>query len=121
MMSSLDRYLTKPQPETPKPKSLAKPQVGFKPGTPREMAQSYFAVAAYDGERRAVYLKLYEPQTEPLQFCYDNTGHTPYSLSKDTPENLRKNKELMNHPGLLGFEPARRFDALEGKEIPVTI
>src|SRR3989441_4902541 len=121
MMSSLDHYLTKSQPETPKPKALAKPQLGFKHETLREMAQSYFAGAGYDGERRAVYLKLYDPQTERIQFWYDNTGHTPYCLSKDSPENLRKNKELMNHPGLLGLEPARRFDALEGKDIPVTI
>src|SRR5206468_703006 len=41
--------------------------------------------------------------------------------SKDQPDNLKKNKELMSHPGLLGLEPARRFDALEGKDIPVTI
>src|SRR2546421_1964108 len=27
----------------------------------------------------------------------------------------------MSHPGLLGLEPARRFDALEGRDIPVTI
>src|SRR5881296_2412289 len=121
MMSSLDHYLTKPEPETPKPRAPAKTQLEFKPETPREMDQSYFVGAAYDGERRAVFLKLYDPQTEKIQFWYDNTGHTPYCLSKDTLENLRKNKELMNHPGLLGLEPARRFDALEGKEIPVTI
>jgi DNA polymerase I len=121
MMSSLDHYLTKPEPETPKPKAPTKAQLGFKPETPRETAQSYFVGAGYDGERRAVFLKLYDPETEKIQFWYDNTGHTPYCLSKDTPENLRKNKELMNHPGLLGLEPSKRFDALEGNDIPVTI
>src|SRR2546425_10537742 len=121
MMSSLDHYLTQHQSDIPKPSDMSKPQIGFKLETPREMAQSYFAGSGYDAERRAVYLKLYDPQTERIQFWYDNTGHTPYCLSKDSPENLRKNKELMNHPGLLGLEPARRFDALEGKDIPVTI
>jgi len=120
-MSSLDHYLTRPQPETSKPKALTKPQLGFKPETPKEMAQSYFVGAGYDGERRAVFLKLYDPQTEKIQFWYDNTGHTPYCLSKGTLETLQNNKELMSHPGLLGLEPARRFDALEGKDIPVTV
>src|SRR5213593_382126 len=121
MMSSLDQYLTEPQPEAQKPKAPTKPQLGFKASTPRDMAQSYFVGAGYDDEKRAVFLKLYDPQTEKIQFWYDNTGHTPYCLSKDQPDNLKKNKELMSHPGLLGLELARRFDALEGKDIPVTI
>src|SRR6266567_3153504 len=62
MMPSLDYYLTKPEPETPKPKALAKTQLDFKPETPNDMAQSYFVGAGYDGERRAVFLKLYEPE-----------------------------------------------------------
>jgi DNA polymerase, archaea type len=121
MMSSLDHYLAKPEPEPPKPKPLAKTQLAFKPEVPEQISQSYFVGAGYDGERRAVFLKLYDPQTERIQFWYDNTGHTPYCLSKENPENLRKNRELMSHPGLLGLELARRFDALEGKEIPVTV
>src|SRR5690348_12379199 len=121
MMTSLDRYLAKPEHEPPKLKPVAKTQLAFKPEVPKQMAQSYFVGAGYDGERRAVFLKLYDPQTEKIQCWYDNTGHTPYCLSKEIPENLRKNKELMSHPGLLGLEPARRFDALEGKEIPVTV
>jgi len=88
MMSSLDHYLTKPEPETPKPKALAKAQLEFKPETPNDMAQSYFVGAGYDGERRAVFLKLYDPKTEKIHFWYDNTGHTPYCISKDSVESL---------------------------------
>ncbi len=120
-MSSLDRFLTKPAPEPPPREVTPAPKVAFKPETPQEIDQSYFVGAGYDGERRAVFLKLYDPQTEKIRFWYDNTNHTPYCLSKDTPENLRKNKELMAHPGLLGLEAGTRFDALEGKEIPVTV
>ena len=121
MMSSLDHFLKKAEPEPEKPKVLTKPRIAFKPETPKEMAQSYFAGAGYDGERRAVFLKLYDPNTEKIQFWYDNTGHVPYCLSKDNPESLKKNRELMTHPGLLGLESATRYDALEGKEIPVTV
>ncbi|HZY47456.1 MAG TPA: DNA-directed DNA polymerase I, partial [Candidatus Bathyarchaeia archaeon] len=120
MMSSLDHYLSKPEPESPKPKAHSRQQVSFKPVTPRELGQSYFVGAGYDGERRAAFLKLYDPGAEKIQFWYDNTGHVPYCLSKDTPDNLKKKKDLMAHPGLLGFEPEERFDALEEKKIPVT-
>ncbi len=121
MMASLDQYIARSEPEPSKPKPPTKPQLVFKPETPREMSLSYFAGAGYDGERRTVYLKLYDPQTQKIHFWFDNTGHTPYCLSKETSENLKKDKQLMGHPGLLGFEPATRFDALEGKDIPVTI
>ena len=69
MMSSLDHYLTKPEPDPPKPKAPAKAQLEFRPETPSDMAQSYFVGAGYDGERRAVFLKLYDPKTEKIHFC----------------------------------------------------
>jgi len=121
MMSSLDHYLTKPEPATPKPKALAKTQLEFKPETPNDMAQSYFVGAGYDGERRAVFLKLYDPETEKIRFWYDNTGHTPYCISKDSVESLQREKKIVNHPGFLRFETSRRYDALNAAEIPVTL
>src|SRR5436309_14170364 len=41
MTSSLDQYLTTPEPETPKPRALTKPQLAFKPETPKEITQPY--------------------------------------------------------------------------------
>ncbi|HET7405486.1 MAG TPA: DNA-directed DNA polymerase I, partial [Candidatus Bathyarchaeia archaeon] len=52
---------------------------------------------------------------------YDNTGHNPYCLSKDSRTNLEKNQSILRHPGFLRFEESKRFDALKGREIPVTI
>src|SRR2546422_8739345 len=62
LMSSLDQYMAKPEPAPPpRPRQDPKAQLNFRPSIPQELAESYFVGASYDGERRAVYLKLYEP------------------------------------------------------------
>src|SRR5881397_2902400 len=122
LMSSLDQYMTKPEPvPPPRPRQDPKAQLNFRPSIPQELAESYFVGAGYDGERRAVYLKLYEPKSQKIHFWYDNTGHTPYCLSKETRETLEKNQNLVRHPGFVRFERSSRFDALKGQEIPVTV
>src|SRR5881409_1520993 len=122
LMSSLDQYMTKPEPvPPPRPRQDPKAQLYFRPSIPQDLAESYFIGAGYDGERRAVYLKLYEPKSQKIHFWYDNTGHTPYCLSKETRETLEKNQNLVRHPGFVRFEPSKRFDALKGQDIPVTV
>ncbi len=121
MMSSLDPYLSKPKTEAPRPKVAIKTLPLFKPDMPRDMGQSYFVGAGYDGEKRAVYLKLYDPQTEKIKFWYDNKSHTPYCISKDSVESLQREKKIVNHPGFLRFEQSRRYDALNAVDIPVTL
>ncbi len=119
-MYSLDQYLAKPEPQPPKPKEDPKSQLRFRPSTPANLGESYFVGAGYDGEKRAVYLKLYDPNTQKIHFWFDNTGHMPYCLSKLTIDELKKNSRLVNHPGFSKLEPTRRFDALEGSDITVT-
>src|SRR2546428_1341100 len=121
-MSSLDQYMAKPEPvPPPRPRQDPKAQLNFRPSIPQELAESYFVGAGYDGERRAVYLNLYEPKSQKIHFWYDNTGHTPYCLSKETRDTLEKNQNLVRHPGFVRFESSKRFDALKGQEIPVTV
>jgi len=120
-MSSLDQYMAKPEPLPPRPRQDPKAQLYFRPSIPQDLAESYFIGAGYDGERRAVYLKLYEPKSQQIHFWYDNTGHVPYCLSKEPVASLQKNHGIVKHPGFLRFEQSNRFDALEGKQIPVTI
>jgi len=122
LMSSLDQYMAKPEPvPPPRPRQDPKAQLNFRPSIPQELVESYFVGAGYDGERRAVYLKLYEPKSQKIHFWYDNTGHTPYCLSKEMPETLERNQNLVRHPGFVKFERSKRFDALKGQEIPVTV
>ena len=120
-MSSLDQYLLKLEPPPPRPRHDPKADLNFIPSVPQELAESYFIGTGYDGERRAVYLKLYEPKSQKIHFWYDNTRHVPYCLSKDSQKSLEKNQSLMRHPGFLRFEESKRYDALRGKEIPVTV
>jgi DNA polymerase, archaea type len=123
-MSSLDQYLVKPEPPPPqaqRPRQDPKPSLTFTPSVPQDLSESYFIGTGYDGERRAVYLKLYEPKSQKIHFWYDNTGHLPYCLSKDSQKSLEKNQSLVRHPGFLRFQQSTRFDALQGQEIPVTM
>ena len=108
-MSSLDQYMSKPEPvpPPPRPRQDPKAQLNFRPSLPQELAESYFVGASYDGERRAVYLKLYEPKSQKIHFWYDNTGHTPYCLSKELPEKLEKNESLVRHPGFVSSKDPR--------------
>ena len=122
VMSSLDQYFVKPDPTPPPmPRQDPKAKVTFRPSIPQDLTESFFVGTGYDGERRQAFLKLYEPMTQKIHIWYDNTGHTPYCLSKGTIESLQKNRSLVTHPGFLKFEASRRYDALKGEEIPVTI
>src|SRR2546429_405100 len=70
LMSSLDQYMAKPEPEPvppPRPRQDPKVQLNFRPSIPQELSESYFVGAGYDGERRAVYLKLYELISDTLR------------------------------------------------------
>ena len=120
-MSGLDQFLTEPEPIVLRTNVDRQNRPDFKPLSTQELQESFFVGAGYDGEKRAVFLKLYEPTTRKIHFWYDNTGHTPYCLSKETPESLRQNDGLMRHPGFLRMETEKRFDGLTEKEIPVTI
>ena len=121
MMSSLDQYVVAPP--TPPPKHREDPKVGLvqQPSVPFNLGDCFFVAAGYDGEKRSVFIKLYEPQTQKIHFWYDNTGHLPYCLSKKSAVDLQRVAPLTSHPGFLRLEKANRFDAIEGKEIPVTV
>src|SRR5712692_1342921 len=121
MISSLDQYIPKPQVLPDKPKEDPKSLLVLRPSIPSNLSESYFVGAGYDGEKRVVYVKLYEPQTHEIHFWYDSSGHLPYCLSKKTPDELRKVELLIRHPGFLRIEKATRYDALEGRVIPVSI
>jgi DNA polymerase, archaea type len=119
-MSSLDQYMAVPEP-APRPRQDPKVQLAFHPSIPQDLTESYFVGAGYDGERRSVFLKLYEPKSKKIHVWYDNTGHNPYCLSKESKATLERNQSIQRHPGFLRFEQSTRFDALMSKEIPVTI
>src|SRR5215831_1167382 len=122
MIVSLDQYVSVHEaPPLQRPKE--DPRAGLVPpmSVPSNLASSLFVGAGYDGERRCVFIKLYDPQSQRIHFWYDNTGHLPYCASKSSMEELQRNRNLTSHRGFLRLEQTRRFDGLEGKEIPVTL
>jgi len=84
---------------------------------PSSLPLAYLLSAGYDGKRQKALLKLYDPETDEILLWYDNTGHLPYCYSKQSAEELRKNKQLSSYPGLLRIEPEKRLDALQDQWI----
>jgi DNA polymerase I len=84
---------------------------------PNSLPLAYLLSAGYDGKRQKALLKLYDPETDEILLWYDNTGHLPYCYSKQSAEDLRKNKQLSSYPGLMRIEPEKRLDALQDQWI----
>ncbi len=87
---------------------------------PRDLPPSLLLSAGYDGKAERAFLRLYEPRSQQIYIWYDNTGHLPYCISKQSPEELRKNERLLSHPGLVALEPIERYDALRDERIRAT-
>ncbi|MFQ5920670.1 MAG: DNA mismatch repair protein MutH, partial [Nitrososphaerales archaeon] len=78
---------------------------------------SLLVSATYDGERRAVLLKLYHQGSQKIYRWYDNTNHRPYCYSKEAPEVL---KMLEGRKDILGLEVVKKHDLFNDREIPLT-
>ena len=87
---------------------------------PSNLPLVYLLSAGYDGKREKAFLKLYDPESEGIFLWYDNTGHLPYCFSKQPAEELKKNKKLLDYPGLLKLESEKRLDALKDEWIEAT-
>jgi DNA polymerase I len=87
---------------------------------PKELPTSYLLSAGYDGKQEKAFLRLYEPESQQIYLWYDNTGHVSYCISKETPEELRKNDRLTRYPDLLSLEQVERYDAIADENITVT-
>ena len=92
----------------------------FRPETVRDLEEGYVLSAGYDGERRATYIRLYEPGTGKIRFWYDNTNHHPYCFSDLSPESLKKIPDLMNHPGLDHIEVVQKYEPLKTADVEVS-
>lgn len=123
-MTGLDKYLVAAEGEK---KGLSdstsdhKQSLVFTPEPPTELRGGYFTSIGYDGDKRAAFIKLYDPKTQKVHSWYDNTGHKPYCLSDQSVENLQQNEELAKHPGLDGFARVSKHDGLNEKEVDMTV
>jgi DNA polymerase I len=88
--------------------------------TPLNLPASFFISAKYDGQKRKILIKLYEPITQKIYFWIDTRGHKPYCLTNIPKEELKKISLLIHHPGFDYLESVKKYDALHDQEIEVT-
>ncbi len=101
-------------------KLSSKSKINFQPIVPQNLPPSYLVSATYDGEKRAVCIKLYEPKSAKIFFWYSGTEHRPYCLTNLPPQELEKIGRLMLHPGFDHFESVRKYDPLLDREVNLT-
>ncbi len=87
---------------------------------PDNLDTCYLLSAGYDGQQRKAYVRLYEPNEEQIYLWYDNTGHLPYLISKESQDMLELNPRVKSHEGFKGFQEVIKYDALNERDIMVT-
>jgi DNA polymerase I len=88
--------------------------------TPKDLPRSYFLSAGYNGNTQKAYIRLYEPESQQIFNWYDDSNHLPYLISKDSPDELSSNNQILKHEGFLTFEQINKFDSLSDGLIKVT-
>lgn len=73
--------------------------------------------AAYDGRRKLVVLKFYEPKSQKMFLLPDTTGHKPYCYSRLDREELQY---LLERDDVLELQRTERVDLLKDTTIQMT-
>jgi DNA polymerase I len=81
------------------------------------MPPALLVSATYDGQKKSVVLKFYEPDSKKILLWTDNTGHKPYCYSKLDPEEL---KFLSDRKDILELKKTEKIDLLKDRTINVT-
>jgi len=81
------------------------------------MPPALLVSATYDGQKKLVILKFYEPNSQKVLLWTDNTGHKPYAYSKLEPEEL---KFLTERKDVIKLERKSKQDLLKDRTIDVT-
>ncbi len=119
-LSPIKREEVKETPFLSSIKLSSKSKANFQPTVPQNLPPSYLVSATYDGDKRAVCIKLYEPKSAKINFWYSGTEHRPYCFTNLPPQELEKIDRLMSHPGFDHFESVRRYDPLLDREVSLT-
>jgi DNA polymerase I len=81
------------------------------------MQPALLVSATYDGQKKLVVLKFYEPVSQKVLLWVDNTGHKPYCYSKLAPEELTF---LSDRKDVIKLEKTQKQDLLKDKIVDVT-
>lgn len=84
-----------------------------------DLDESMLISATYDGIKKVVALKFYNPKTNKIYYWRDNTGHKPYCLVKPEKISDKKINKLMNRSDVIDIEKIKKNNLLTGKEIEI--
>ena len=88
-----------------------------KTGKLESMPPAMLVSAAYDGSSKSAVLKFYEPESQKLFLCNDETGHKPYCYSRLSPDEL---DFLQERDDVLEIKTVQRYDLMADKEISMS-
>ena len=88
-----------------------------KTGKLESMPPAMLVSAAYDGSSKSAVLKFYEPESQKLFLCNDETGHKPYCYSRLSPDEL---DFLQERDDVLEIKSVQRYDLMADKEISMS-
>ena len=84
---------------------------------PPNLPSSLLISATYNGPKKKVVLKFYEPESQKIFLWYDKTNHKPYCFSKLSPEDLDFISERQD---VLEIKKVKKHDMINDKEITVS-
>ncbi|MHA1596786.1 MAG: DNA-directed DNA polymerase I [Candidatus Asgardarchaeia archaeon] len=86
--------------------------LGVEVGDSNDVPPSILLDVVYDGEKGCAVLKFYDPLKNKINFWYDKTGHKPYCLTDLGEDEVRKIKDVVEHPKFLRLEKVYKHDLL---------
>ncbi len=78
--------------------------------------EAFLVGAKYDGGRMVAALKFYDPKEKKIYIWRDHSGHLPYCFAKLSPDEVKLNSRVVEHPGFKGLESVTKFNAMIDKE-----
>jgi DNA polymerase I len=81
---------------------------------------AYLLGVYYDGSLGKAVLEFIDERGENIYFLIDPTGHKPYFLTNENPEELSSNKKIVEHKGFEGLETVVKIDPLTRREVRMT-
>lgn len=80
----------------------------------------YLVSAFYNGNKKKIALKFYDPASHKIIVLDDNTGHKPYCLTNLPIHELEKNYKLINMEGFDHLESIHKTNPLTNEIIPMS-
>ena len=81
------------------------------------MPPSMLVSATYDNNSKSAVLKFYDPKSQKLFLCRDETNHKPYCYSRLAPDEL---DFLQERDDILEIKIVQRYDLIKDKEIDMS-